>query len=120
MANVLQPIGTDASGYEVLTAAIRELLNQYPGLPQGERIKFEELEKDKGIAFSADSGALIYEENEDVIGNIFQTCQFPFYVVYRTASDRERRKLSAQSFLDGLGKWLCREKVVLNDKEYLK
>ncbi|MFQ8841845.1 MAG: hypothetical protein ACLR8P_13940 [Clostridium fessum] len=42
--------GTDASGYEVLTAAIRELLNQYPGLPQGERIKFEELEKDKGIA----------------------------------------------------------------------
>ena len=47
MANVLQPIGTDASGYEVLTAAIRELLNQYPGLPQGERIKFEELEKDK-------------------------------------------------------------------------
>ena len=65
MANVLQPIGTDASGYEVLTAAIRELLNQYPGLPQGERIKFEELEKDKGIAFSADSGALIYEENED-------------------------------------------------------
>ena len=46
MANVLQPIGTDASGYEVLTAAIRELLNQYPGLPQGERIKFEELEKD--------------------------------------------------------------------------
>lgn len=118
MANVLQPIGTDASGYEVLTAAIQELLNQYPGLPQGERIKFEELEKDKGIAFSADSGALIYEENEDVIGNIFQTCQFPFYVVYRTASDRERRKLSAQSFLDGLGKWLRREKVVLNDKEY--
>ena len=61
---------------------------------------------------------MIYEENEDVIVNIFQTCQFPFYVVYRTASDRERRKLSAQSFLDGLGKWLCREKVVLNDKEY--
>ena len=51
MANVLQPIGTDASGYEVLTAAIQELLNQYPGLPQGERIKLEELEKDKGIAF---------------------------------------------------------------------
>lgn len=63
MANVLQPIGTDASGYEVLTAAIQELLNQYPGLPQGERIKFEELEKDKGIAFSADSGAFLSWES---------------------------------------------------------
>ena len=54
MANVLQPIGTDASGYEVLTAAIQELLNQYPGLPQGERIKFEELEKARGVSYKDD------------------------------------------------------------------
>ena len=52
-----KPIRADAGGYEILTAAMRELLNQYPGLYEDETIKFEELQADSGIAFSADSGA---------------------------------------------------------------
>ena len=54
-----KPIREDAGGYEILTAAMRELLNQYPGLYEDETIKFEELQADSGIAFSADSGALV-------------------------------------------------------------
>ena len=45
-------------------AAIRELLNQYPGLLEGEIIKFEELKEESGIAFSADSGALVFSEKK--------------------------------------------------------
>ena len=63
-----QIIGKDAEGFEILTAAMRSLLNQYPGLPDGESIKYEELKDDGGIAFSADSGALIYTEREDILG----------------------------------------------------
>ena len=50
MANT-QPIGKDAAGYEILTAAMKALLNQYPGLDPGEVIRFEELGEDSGIAF---------------------------------------------------------------------
>ena len=107
-------IGRDASGFDILTRAVKSLLNQYPGLEDGEVIKFEALGKESGIAFSADNGALVYAETEDVCGFRHQKCQYPFYVVYRTASNKERLKLSAQEFLDSLGKWLCQEPVVIN------
>ena len=97
--------------------AAAALLNQYPGLYENETIKFEELGKESGIAFSADNGALIYSEKEDVCGTMHQVCQYPFYVVYRTASDKERQKLSVQKFLDNLGKWICREPVIINGSE---
>lgn len=112
-----KPIGKDATGYEILTDAMKALLNQYPGLYENETIKFEELGKESGIAFSADNGALIYLEKENVCGTMHQVCQYPFYVVYRTASDKERQKLSVQKFLDNLGKWICREPVIINGSE---
>ena len=83
-------IGRDASGFDILTRAVKSLLNQYPGLEDGDVIKFEELGKESGIAFSADNGALVYAESEDVCGGIHQQCQYPFYVVYRTAATKER------------------------------
>lgn len=114
MVRIDKVIGRDASGFDILTRAVKSLLNQYPGLEDGEVIKFEELGKESGIAFSADNGALVYAETEDVCGFRHQKCQYPFYVVYRTASNKERLKLSAQEFLDSLGKWLCQEPVVIN------
>ena len=80
-----KPIGKDASGETILTEAVRTLLNQYPGLEEGQKIRFEELQKEDGIAFSANNGALIMSEKEDVCGIMHQTCQFPFFVIYRTA-----------------------------------
>ena len=77
-----KPIGKDATGYEILTDAMKALLNQYPGLYENETIKFEELGKESGIAFSADNGALVYLEEEDICGTMHQICQYPFYVVY--------------------------------------
>ena len=112
-----KPIGKDAEGYEILTEAMKALLNQYPGLYDGERIKYEELGTDNGISFYADTGALIYSEKEDVCGTMHQVCQYPFIVVYRTASDKERQKLSVQQFLDNLGKWICREPVTIDNTE---
>ena len=62
-----KPIGKDATGYEILTDAMKALLNQYPGLYENETIKFEELGKESGIAFSADNGALVYSEKEECL-----------------------------------------------------
>jgi hypothetical protein len=111
-----KPIGYDATGYEVMTKAVAELLNQFPGL--GDRIiTFEELEETSGIAFSADSGALVISEKRDILDHVTQTCQYPFFVVYRTASTRAAQKINVQTFLDTLGKWLCKEVAVIGDEE---
>lgn len=113
MPNEQKPIGVDATGFEVLTNAVLDLLSQYPGL-NGKEILFEELGDKSGIAFSADSGALIMSEVRDVIDHVNQKCQYPFYVVYRLNSTREKQKLQVQKFLDSLGKWLCKEPAEIN------
>ena len=117
MPDIVKPIGKDAEGYEILTEAMKGLLNQYPGLYDDEKIKYEELESGSGISFYADTGALVFSEKEDICGMMHQVCQYPFIVVYRTASEKERQKLSVQEFLDNLGKWICREPVTVNGKE---
>ena len=106
----LKPIGADASGYEVVTKAVLELLNQYPGL-NGREILFEEIGDSDGIAFSSDSGPLVMTERRSITDHIRQTCQYPFFVVYRSTATREYQKLGVQTFLDSLGKWLCKEPV---------
>ena len=119
MADERKPIGKDATGYEVITKAMKDLLNQFPGLYDGEEVKYEELDEESGIAFSNDSGALIYAEREDIIGGVHQTCQYPFFIVYRAASSaKERQKMSIQEFLDAFGKWLCREPAVIDGETY--
>lgn len=118
MAEEIKPIGIDTTGFELITNAVKDLLNQYPGLHENETILFEELSEDSGIAFSADNGALIMTETVDVTDHVKQTCQYPFYVVYRTASNLESQKLSIQTFLDNLGRWLCREPVLIDETEY--
>ena len=110
MADELKPIGTDATGYEVLTNAVMALLSSYPGLNNKE-IFFEELSETSGIAFSADSGALVMSERKSITDHVYQECQFPFFVIYRTTATREFEKLRVQTFLDTLGKWLCKETV---------
>lgn len=117
MGDERKPIGKDVSGYDVLTIAVKALLNQFPGLYENKTVKFEELGEDSGIAFSADNGALIFSETEDVLGGVRQTCQYPFYIIYRKSSTKERQKMSIQEFLDTFGKWLCREPVVIDGSE---
>ena len=115
MADELKPIGVDATGYELLINAVKDLLSSFPGL--GEQvIYYEELGTDSGIAFSTDAGALIMSETRDITGHIKQSCQFPFFVIYRTAATREYEKIRVQAFLDTLGKWLCKEPTTVNNE----
>lgn len=116
MDNNIKPIGVDASGFEMLTNAVRALLQGFPGLGMRE-ILFEELDESSGLIFSADGGALIMSEKRSITDHITQTCQYPFLVVYRTSATTEREKLNVQTFLETLGKWLCMEPVQINGIE---
>lgn len=109
--NEVKPIGYDVTGYEILTNAVLSLLSEFPGL-NGREIFFEELDE-SGIAFSADNGALVISETRSITDHVVQTCQFPFFVIYRTTSTKEFQKLQVQSFFDALGKWICKEPAVI-------
>lgn len=113
MADQQMPIGKDASGYDILTKAMKELLNDFPGL-DGQKIYFEELGEESGIAFSSDAGALVMAERRSITNYITQTCQYPFLVVYRTTATREFQKINVSYFLDTLGKWICKEPVEID------
>ena len=117
MDNNIKPIGVDATGFEMLTNAVRDLLQNYPGLGRRE-IRFEQLDENEGLIFSADGGALVMAERRSITDHITQTCQYPFMVVYRTAATTESEKLDVQNFLETLGKWLCMEKAVINGEEH--
>lgn len=117
MAEEVKIIGYDTTGYELLTRAVADLLGSYPGL--GDRtILFEELKESSGLAFSADSGALVMSERRSITDHVRQECQFPFFVVYRASASREHEKLKISQFLESLGKWICREPVKLGDEVY--
>lgn len=111
------PIGADPAGCSVLTGAMKELLNRYPGLPEGGTVRFEQVEEDGDICFSNDAGALVYSETRDITDNVRQTCRYPFYLVYRVKTGRESGKLSAYEFVDSFAKWLCGEPVTVNGEE---
>lgn len=114
MNDDVKPIGYDVSGFEILTNAVLSLLSGFPGL-NGREILFEELDE-SGIAFSADNGALVISERRSITDHVVQTCQFPFFVIYRTTSTKEFQKLQVQAFFDTLGKWLCKEPAQIGDK----
>lgn len=113
-----EPIGVDAEGFEVMTKAVAELLNQYPGL-DGRIVRFEELESNTGIAFSADNGALVMQEQRFITDHIKQTCAYPFFIVYRSAATRAAQKVNIQTFLDSIGKWICKEPCMIGNTEYV-
>lgn len=113
--NEVKPIGFDPTGHEIITRTVKELLNQFPGL-NGQKIYFEEQGEESGIAFFADAGALVISERRSITDHVFQNCQYPFLVSYRTTATREFQKLNVTAFLDSLGKWLCKEPVEINEQ----
>lgn len=112
----IRVIAADPTGYEILTKAVKALLNQFPGL-DGKTVYFEELGEESGLAFSADAGALVISERRSITDRVTQSCQYPFILVYRTTATREFQKLNVSSFLDSIGKWICKEPVEVNGKK---
>lgn len=108
----------DLDGYDAITSALRELLNQFPGLKRGEEIAFSELQEDTGIAMFPTSGAIVETEKTTITGKVTEVCLYPFFVVYRASGLSENRKAKVKEWLDTLGRWLEQKEVVIDDVRY--
>lgn len=109
----------DVDGYEAVTSALRELLNQYPGLEKGEEITFSVLEETSGIGMFPVSGAVVETEKTSITGKVTKVCLYPFYVIYRASGLNEDRKARVKEWLDTLGKWLERQKIFVDGEEFV-
>lgn len=108
----------DIDGYDAVTSALRELLNQYPALDD-EEITFSVLEETSGIGMFPVSGAVVETEKRSVTGKVTEVCLYPFYIIYRASGLNENRKARVKEWLDTLGKWLEQKKVLIDGEEYI-
>ena len=108
----------DIDGYEAVTSALRELLNQYPALTGSDEIAFSTLGEESGKAMFPISGAAVETSRQSVTGKVTEICLYPFYVIYRASGLSENRKAKVKEWLDNLGKWLERKKVMIDGLEY--
>ena len=108
----------DVDGFDVVTAALTDLLNQYPKLAEGEKIAFSYLGEDSGISYYPVSGAIIESDRESITGHVTQMCLYPFYVIIRAAKPKESRKVTIKEWLDDLGKWLEKQTLTISGETY--
>lgn len=107
----------DVEGSDAVSRVLLALLNDFPGL-KDKVIQFSTLEEDKGLGFFPTSGAAILSNVEDILGKVNQSCLYPFDVIYRASTKSENQKIGIKEFLDGLGKWLERQPVVIDGITY--
>lgn len=108
----------DIDGYEAVTSALRELLNQYPGLSDGDEIAFATLGEESGKAMFPINGAVVETEKTTITGKVTRVCLYPFYVIYRASGLNENRKAKVKEWLDTFGKWLEQQKVSIDGTDY--
>lgn len=107
----------DIDGTEAVSRVMLTLLNQFPGLGE-KKILFSTLSETSGIGFFPTSGAALMSNTEDIIGHVKQVCAYPFNVIYRAAPKSETQRLKIKELLDGFGRWLEQQPIVINDTEY--
>lgn len=107
----------DVEGYEALTPAIMDLINQYPGL-DGKTFAFSKLSDKGGLAMFPNSGAVVNLQRVSIIGKVYQECVYPFFLYYRAAGLSENRKATLKEWLDNLGRWLERQPVKIGNETY--
>ena len=107
----------DLDGYDIITNALMALLNQYPDLGSDE-IRFSTFATESGIAMFPSLGAVVESERRSITGYVYQSCNYPFNLVYKIAGVSERNKIKVKDFLDRLGRWLEKQMVTIGTQEY--
>lgn len=103
----------DVQGEDIISNALVDLVNQYPRLESGDKIKFGVLSETGGISFFPMSGAAIERDITDILGNQEQICNYPFFIYYRASGLSEGRKVSVKEWLDDMGRWLEKQPITV-------
>lgn len=113
-----QQVKYDVESFDVLTEAVRALVNRFPDLGPGEKIAFATLRENGGMAMYPGDGAVVDEEHRSVTGRVRQVCRYPFVVLVCGGGMNEESRAVAKERLDCLGRWLAGQPVRLDEQIY--
>lgn len=108
----------DIQSFDVITTAVRDLLDEFPGLNSGEYITFSVLGDTSGKAVYPISSGVIQTELNSITDHVTQVCLYPFYVIYRVAGPSEQTRANVKEWLDNLGRWLEKQEVTINGETH--
>lgn len=107
----------DIDGYDIITNALMALLNKYPDLGN-DTIRFSVFSTGSGIAMFPVVGAVVENEKRSITGKVYQSCNYPFTIVYKVSGLAESNKIEIKDFLDKLGMWLEKKTITIGNTEY--
>ena len=102
---------------EKISKILVDLVNQYPGLDSGV-IEFAYLSETSGIGFFPSTGITLKVDERYITGFVHQIVNYPFEVIYRASPRNEEQKIRIKEFLDGLGRWLEQQPIIINGTTY--
>lgn len=108
----------DTDGYEYVTNALMEMINQFPGLLPDERFEFSMMPESAVLSVIASPGSFIIEEHVSITDYVWQVCAYPFMVVCRASGLSTRRKINTKEWMDTLAEWMCRKTVRIDNQAY--
>lgn len=108
----------DFDSYEIVTDAIDDLLKNFPGLEDGERIEFSKLGEDSGFGWFPAGGAIIESERISITDHVTQRCLLPFFIVYRSHFTTASQRKTVKNMLDDIGRWLEQQEITIDDMQY--
>lgn len=107
----------DVDGYEAITNALMDLLNQYPGIAYP--ALFASTDGNKGsLSMYPTTGGVIEAERVSITGRVRQSCAYPFLLVSVVSGQSGKQKAATKEQLDNIGRWLEGQSVKVGDETY--
>ena len=108
----------DVAESDAMTKVINDLLNDCPLLEADDsEILFSTLGKDSGFGWFPISGVIIVDEKQFVTGRKLSTYNYPFYIIYRVGEPKSKQKMNIKEYLDDIGRWLEKQKIIVEGTE---
>lgn len=93
------------------------LLNDFPAIGARE-IRFGELGDKSGVGIYPSAAATVISETTDIMGCVYQKCNYSFLVVYRAVPQSETDRIHIKGWLDKLERWLEKQPITADGQQH--
>lgn len=93
------------------------LLNDFPAIGARE-IRFGELGDKSGVGIYPSAAATVISETTDIMGGVYQKCNYAFQVVYRAVPQSETDRIHIKGWLDKLARWLEKQPITADGQQH--
>lgn len=93
------------------------LLNDFPAIGARE-IRFGELGDKFGVGIYPSAAATVISETTDIVGGVYQKCNYAFQVVYRAVPQSETDRIHIKGWLDKLARWLEKQPITADGQQH--